>query len=122
MSNELKITLPPLPEGADRWNLYSEYQSPIGRDPWKWYNRIVWRFLMFWHDRAERAWHWLWDIAQPFKQPPMKYETKYHEMKVLKQDGHNLTVDHPEYVTNGQPVFSEKPEPLNFHGLARKPK
>ncbi len=123
MKNEIKITLPPMTEGQDDWKLYTEYRSPIGRDPWAWYNRIIWRLLMWAHDRAENLWHWLWRIAQRFKEPPMKYETLYHEMKVIKKEGDIVTVDHvPDDLIAGQPVFSEKPESLNYRGLDRKPK
>ena len=109
MNNEIKFTLPPMAEGQTDWQLYTEYQSPVGRDPWPLGDRIMWRVLMWFHGLAEKLWHWIWDIAQPFKEPPMRYETKYREMKVLKQDGQNVTVDHPEYVANGQPIFPRVP-------------
>ena len=110
MDNNLKITLPPIVEDQTDWKLYTEYQSPIGRDPWKWYNRLIWRILMFFHDRTERLWHWIWRIARPFKEPPMRYETKYREMKVIKKDGSNVIVNNGEHLTDGMPVFSEKPK------------
>jgi len=110
MNNQIKVTLPAMTEGQTDWKMYTEYPSPIGRDPWPWHHQIVWQVLMRLHDRAEKLWHWVWDIAQPFKQPPMRYETRYHEIKVWKQDGINLTVDHPEYVINGQPLLSRIPE------------
>jgi hypothetical protein len=110
MNNQIKITLPPMAEGQTDWKLYTEYQSPIGRDPWPWHHRVIWQVLMWFHARAERTWHWLWDIAQPFQQPPMKYETKYHEIKVLKQDGLFLTVDSTEHLTAGSKLFQKKPD------------
>lgn len=85
----VRMTLPPLPVGADSWKLYYEYQSPVGRDPWRWHHRIIWRVLMYFHERAERLWHWVWDTAQPFQEPSMRYETKHKEMKVVR----HLTLD-----------------------------
>lgn len=110
LRNDLKITLPPMAEGQTDWNLYSAYQSPVGRNPWPWHHRIVYRALMYLWWKWDVMWR-LWEFAQRFREPPMKYETKYHEIKVLKQDGCILTVDSTEYVTDGQRVSLEKPEP-----------
>lgn len=105
MKNQIEITLPPMTEDQTDWKLYSEYQSPIGRDPWPLGDRIMWRVLMWFHGLAEKLWHWLWNIAQPFAQPPMRYEAKYHEMKVLKKDDSNIVVDNGEHLRNGMPVI-----------------
>lgn len=131
----MKVIFPDMVEGQTDWRLYSEYQVPVGRDPWPTRDRIIFRVLMFFHACVDKAWRliwkaaqrtwkimmfwndgtgnlrqWVWSLAQPFKQPPMKYETKYHEIKVLEKDGSNVVVDNTEHLINGAPVFSERPK------------
>jgi hypothetical protein len=65
---------------------------------------------MWLHGLAEDSWHWLWRFAQRFAEPRMKTETHYHEMKVLRVDGSNLTVDSTENMVNGAPVFAQIPD------------
>ncbi len=111
MNNQIKITLPEMAPDQTDWKLYREYQNPIGRDPWPWHHRLIWRVLMHFHDRAERLWHWIWNIAQPFAEPRMRYKPEYLEIKVMKKIGNTVYVDSDSAaaVENGDLLFSSPP-------------
>jgi len=106
----MKVTMPSLVEGQTHWKLYSPYEVPIGRDPWPWHHRIIWRVLMWFHNHAEDSWHWLWRISQRFAEPRMRTKTRYHEMKVLRVNGSNIEVNSCKNMVNGAPIFARIPE------------
>lgn len=84
MENEqhLKLVLPPMVEGQTGWGVYVPYEVAIGRSHWPLSHRVMWRAMMWAHDRVEALWHWLWDAAQRFREPPPKTETRYIEIPV----------------------------------------
>jgi hypothetical protein len=63
---DLKLTLPPMVEGQDLWGIYVGGGPNVTYEPRRWYHRAIYRTLMYFHDRTESLWHWLWRTAQPF--------------------------------------------------------
>lgn len=66
--NSLHVTLPPMITGQDMWRvlhtpvpLYSRQTRP--RTLW---DRIVYRCLIWTHDKAESLWHWCYRQSQSY--------------------------------------------------------
>jgi hypothetical protein len=80
VDNKIKFTMPPMAEGQTGWGIYSPYEVSIGRDRWPWHHRIIWRALMWAHNRAEDLWSQCWAWQGRFAQPPLRTETRYMDI------------------------------------------
>jgi hypothetical protein len=67
MSNKVKITLPPLPQGATGYRLYRTWPKwEIAEDKRTFYARLMYRAYVFLYDRAEALWHWCYDKSRRY--------------------------------------------------------
>ncbi len=67
MNNGLKMTMPPMAEGQQWWQILlgggHTRTTYIQR---QWHQRAIYTILMYVHDKAEALWHWCYRKAQPF--------------------------------------------------------
>lgn len=82
--SKLTITLPELPLGADQWLgsvPVKQWKTPP--DTRQWHERIAYRVLMYFHDKAERFWHWCYYKAQKVAPPmPFVFDEKPYPLAV----------------------------------------
>ena len=70
MNDKTKIQFPPLPDGATGWEIYQavpQFETPP--DNRNIYRRVLFRSLMFLHDKAESFWHWCYRKSQAYAPP-----------------------------------------------------
>jgi hypothetical protein len=78
INNKIKVSFPSMATGQDSWALFglvSQYRDvPDNRS---WYKRLIYRVLMWTHDRAESVWHWCYYTSLKYQAPkPVRIEDK----------------------------------------------
>lgn len=69
----MKITLPPLPEGAERWHVYAVQPAlEIPKDTRTLYQKTAYNLLMFLHGQSENLWHWCYKRSLSYAPPRVR--------------------------------------------------
>lgn len=69
----MKISFPAMAEDQSGWALWIGGGSSVTYTPRRWYRRLIYRVLMYAHDRTEDLWHWLYRVSRRFE-PERKME------------------------------------------------